>query len=476
MPDLDVQALPAAFPQERAGPPARRTPLRPIDLLWVLLALLPLGFLIFTLAQNFVEALWADDWVFLELITKTFDGTFRLRDLWFQQNEHRPVFTSLFLLPLIHWSRWNSAWGQALSVALAALNFLLLARQIRRSAASLSVKRSSWFLPLLSAIIFSLSSQYVWVVMTGMPQGLVMLAGVLSLTALTAQPLSAKRVAWAAAAAIVASFSCAHGLMLWPVGLAMIAWVPLEAGRRRWHYFAAWVLVSWGVAALYGRGFVYLGHHPSFLHVFQHPWRFADYVLTYLGAPLLRHYADLGGLLGVALFLALPAWLVRGAGVPWRVLAPYLALGIYGMATAIMTGVGRAWMGAGQAVESSQYIVHGNFLRIANAALLYLLAQCAETSGAGEKTSQDRRGSRRWWFAALSAYVLAVAFSVRSLGIATIYKHHRDRLEKVRGVLLAGRKDQLPEVAGWYLPFVVKGLPSLKKHGLSIFRARREGA
>lgn len=449
----------------------RPTSLGWLDVVWWALAILPPAFLAWVLAQHFVEVLWADDWTFVPLVTKTYEGTLTLRDLWFQQNEHRPFFTTLVLLPLIYWSRWNTAWGQVIGVALAALNFLLIARQVRTSAACLSRQRGSWFLPLLSVLLFSLSASYAWVVMSGMVMWLVMLVELLTLFWLTSEPLCGRRVAWAAAAAVVATFSCANGLALWPVGLAAIATVPLAAGSARWRLCAAWTLAFAAVATVYARGFVYPTHHPSFAHVVGDPLRFIKFVVGYLGVSLTQQNLVVAGLGGVALFLFLIAWLVGPAHVPWRLLAPAVSLGACGIASAVLTGVGRGWEGVEQVRNASQYIVHANFLWIANAALLYLLFASAG-HGRVHASRVDARLFRQG-FSALVAYVLAVMLLMRSLETLPTYRRHRDTLLAVRAELLSGSKERFAPHVGWYLPFVVEELPKMRQHRLSLFRDAR---
>ncbi len=158
-----------------------------------------------------------------------------------------------------------------------------------------------------------------------------------------ARPRTWRRVA-AFGAAILAGFSCAWGLAVWPA----LAWLAWRGGARGW---VAGILVA---AAAYAGLYTY----PATVALLGGAWRaamapaqFAGFLIAFAGLPLTRDagLAPLGSVLGVAMLgagaaaLALPA---RGDGE--RVAGQ--ALIVAGLAGAVLVAMGRAAADAGDHV------------------------------------------------------------------------------------------------------------------------------
>ncbi len=57
--------------------------------IYCVLALIPLGFVIYYAAKYMVDVPFWDQWKLVPLLEKSYEGTLSLKDLWSQHNLHR---------------------------------------------------------------------------------------------------------------------------------------------------------------------------------------------------------------------------------------------------------------------------------------------------------------------------------------------------------------------------------------------------
>jgi hypothetical protein len=182
-----------------------------------------------------------------------------------------------------------------------------------------------------------------------------------SLLLVCATPLDWRRWLGAVGAATVATYSFSNGVLVWPIGLAVLI------GRRA----RPAASLGWALAGAVALGLFFHGYVRP-----EDPWRaLADrpnlvrYVLAYLGGavePVQRRAVDAGalGLFALSGLAALVAFSRSFAAA-----LPGLALGAYALASAILTGLGRAPLGVQQA-QSSRYITISMLLWIGCVLLL----------------------------------------------------------------------------------------------------------
>ena len=138
------------------------------------------------------------------------------------------------------------------------------------------------------------------------------IAGALSL--LVVYRPSALVVGAAIACGAAASFSIANGLLVWPIGIAVLA---CRARSNDGPRAVALPLAAWGLAgaatiAFYFRGYVDPGNHPPPGFVFQHPLQALAYLLALLGSSL-APWQLAAVVVGTAVIAAGGWCLVRGA-------------------------------------------------------------------------------------------------------------------------------------------------------------------
>ena len=163
--------------------------------------------------------------------------------------------------------------------------------------------------------------------------------------------------------ATLATFTLAHGIVVWPVGA-------LQLGRaRRWRAFAAWVGAGLLVCAAFLHGFEFNPGDNIPAASLANTAHIAHYWLTLLGAPLTLGRAAFAPLLGVVL-LALLGFLARRGFMDRQPMVWYAAL--YAIGALGLIALGRIGLATGDV--NSRYLVLG---ALAWALVIFLLLELA---------------------------------------------------------------------------------------------------
>ena len=150
----------------------------------------------------------------------------------------------------------------------------------------------------------------------------------------------------AGSAAVLAMFTLAHGVAVWPVGALMLA---LD---RRGRQLAAWVWLGALASAVFFTGFEFNPAHQVGNFSLPGVTRIGRYWLEILGAPLALRQAPLAIVLGAALLGSL-GWQVASGGLRRERVA--LPLALWAVAGLGLVAIGRANLGDG--VLISRYYV-----------------------------------------------------------------------------------------------------------------------
>lgn len=208
-------------------------------------------------------------------------------------------------------------------------------------------------------------------------------------------------VAGSAAAALVCQYGIASGMVAWGASALVLAFHPF---RRR--ILPIWLAVAAIATAVYFLGYVRHDGLPSLLVALDRPLAFFEYVGNYLSGPLGRHAAA-----GFAVAIVFAALALIGARRQWRdpeLFMPWVALGAFAGGNALLTGIGRLGMGAGQGLAS----------RYATIALLMSVALVPLGILAFRAWSAGRRSTLKFASAAAGAALLtlpAIAVNTRSM-------------------------------------------------------------
>jgi hypothetical protein len=324
---------------------------------------------LFSIAANAVNVPWWDEWAMVPLFRGAASGTLHLGAFWVPWNEHRPVFPRAFLFGLAYVTHWDTRVELYVNFALAVATFAVLVLWMRRT-----LDRTPFVIASIvaSVVFFSLVQWENWLWGLQMEWFLSNLAAVGALWALTVTVDRSPRrgLLIGAGCALVATFSFGQGLLLWPVGLAL-----LILRRRPWR---TWAVLSVATPVVYFANWHEVAGHPSRSLFLEHPLQFADFVLRYLWRGLAVSTATgrlVGGAMLVA-FLAAAAYVVarRHDAALVNRSALWLGTGLYMLGAAVITAISRLGVGVEYAAQS-RYMTAGALLAIATMALLFTIAR-----------------------------------------------------------------------------------------------------
>lgn len=440
-------------------------------------SLLALLFLLALYSRYALDFPYADQWDFVPTLDRALNGQLAWRDLWAQHNEHRLIFPRLLMLALAVPSHWNIHWELAANVVLAVQLWMVLCLQARASGKMLYKESNEPVYLLFALLVFSLSQWGNWFLGWQLQEFMNALAAAIALCALCWRRFPILGMVVAACFGIVATYSFANGLLIWPIGLFLL-W--LQRADRAPHLrdqYIAWCGVSVAVIAAYLAGYEAPPHHTSLLRALGQPVQCVLYALAYLGQPV-GQAADLlsivleilglgsgpgAGALSILMgILGLLLWAVTLAQlhfseVPSRSLLPWVGLAAYALGTAALTALGRVDDGVEQAL-SSRYVTMANFLWFAIAAQSYWAGRVVEGS-------LTRRALP------VKVGVLCAALLVASLAGAYRWTERFHAYSALRSELLHG--DDVDALRPLYPPdpaLILERRPLLEAQGLGIFK------
>ncbi len=400
-----------------------------------------------------------DQWELVPLLEKSFDGTLRFGDFWAQHNEHRLVFPRMLMMFMAHFSDWNIYWELATNLVLAMSTWLALCFLIRKSGEQVHDGENNLLYMVTTLIVFSVSQWQNWFFGWQLQVFMNVLAVVITLAGLTWQRNTTAGLVLAMVAAVVATYSFANGILLWPIGVLLLV---LQRRERRLEFrreIIGWSMLSVMVIVSYLYGYHTPSYHPPLLEALSQPLQCILYLLAYLGQPLGNINLTLSICMGC---LALMVWSVTlfqllVSRVPTAPVLPWLGMALYALGTAIITALGRVDEGLDQAL-SSRYVTMANLLWLPLMVQLYWVAQVS-----------DGRIIRR--LLPLKVTFLCIAITVASVVGAYKWTERYHAYDALRTELLVG--DDLSKLRTLYPPrpqTLLERRVFLKEHHLSIFK------
>ena len=358
------------------------------------LCLLPPAVLAVLLWRNSVNVPYWDEWDkdIAGLFVKSADGRLGFGDFWAQHNESRLVLPRLIFLLLGGMTHWNVSVEVAFTFLLAGVVAAAVFWLGRKAFAGRPVTRWTVFF-ISSLLIFSPSQYEAWLwgmeMILFMPLVCILGGLVVQQSALREQT----KLVLCAILAFAGTFTFSNGLLVWLVlfpGLFLAeGWTGL---RKRSQAALGWLLGFAGTATVYFYNYQFppsagIGHLLR-----TNPRSVFEYLLAFLGGSLVDRNAASAvvtaasiGLGLLVLFAASCVWVVRRWNDrEWMRLAwPWLALGSYGILSAMLATIGRAGFGAEQAT-TSRYAIFGICLIVA---LVHLLPLSWLRQPVGDKTA-----------------------------------------------------------------------------------------
>ena len=435
-----------------------------LQLLCYCLALMPLLILIRYVIRYGVDIPWIDQWVFVPLLEKFYQGHVTFYDLWQQHNEHRIFFPRIVFLVLARLTHWNIRYELAANVTTAIAILMVVAYQVMKTARAMGSRYLVWTVPLISLIVFTLAQYENWLWGWELQIFMNLLAVVAGIALMTSRPFKWSRLAFSMLLGIVATYSFANGIIYWPLGLLLLMFAGPESRKSKVTALSVWAVVGFLTLISY----LYRYHSSGdLLLIFRKPFAYIEYVLLYLGGPCAvsgsTSLALLSGAMGLILAVIGIGLLLRRYEVRLHLLSPYIGLASYAVGSALLTGLGRIAIGSEQAL-ATRYIAISSLLWIANIVFLCMLA--------------ERMGNKRWSsLPAAGILIIAILTGLMSATSVHIGETRHSDLAWVRVELVLLKDEDNVEAERHYVGLVneypimaQRRLGVLKKYHLSLYR------
>ncbi len=405
-----------------------------------------------------------DQWELVPLLQKSYQGQLAFGDLWAQHNEHRLLFPRLIMLGLARLSHWDLRWELVTSLLLAVGILSVVGIQLRQTAKIVKDDTLLRLLPVASIVVFSLRQSENWMWGWQLAIFLNILAVVAGIALLTHPAPTWGKWIGAVCCGVVATYSFANGLLFWPLG-AFALWANTRDSTFRAR-MAGWCVCAVLTAASYFYQYAKPPDSPPLLYTLSHPFTFAAYFLSYIGAFIsIKDTPVIGvcmGLVGLALLILAWRSLRQNGKIPPEALTPYLAYALYVLLSALVSTVGRAGFGAKQAM-ASRYLTISELFWIAILVMGYLTARQREAT---QTSAQTERWARRVLVVAGLVFAVNSLKNIRAFPQQYAFAQPVERQMLLLNYKASAKLSLTPNVVEERAPF-------LRQHRLALYRGDR---
>jgi hypothetical protein len=328
--------------------------------------------------NNGVNVPYGDEWAIIPMIEKWATGQLRLADVFQQHNEHRIVLPKLVFLACAQFTHWNLRAEMFCSLAIVAATSALLYLLMRRT---LPLKAEGclalWALTNLYLFSAGQAENWLWgFQLQFFIPNLLLVAG---LAFATSTLPAALRLAGTLCVAILGTFSFGSGLLLWPLLLLVFI---IRAEKR-------WIWLLWIVAAAIVAPVYFIGYKGQPAPTPLYGWTdYPLYFFCFIGGSVVRLGSEFSIKIAPICGAAMLAGFVAGTYYCLRrreqrlAAAPWLALGLYAIGSALISTLARIDAGAEQAL-TSRYTTVSNNLLFSLMAIAVLAVRSSDTATRG---------------------------------------------------------------------------------------------
>ena len=206
---------------------------------YIALTALPLGVLVALICYYAVDLPCWDEYGYIMLIDELYKGTLKIADIFAQHNEHRIIPVKLIILAnavLAHWNIWIEL---ALNVIFATGTSIIIFRMIESIDNLTSIKKAVIYFT-SAFLIFSFRQHENWLWGFQMQIFICVFFAVFSAFMLTRE--GAFSFITAVFSGIIASFSFANGLMIWPAGCIAFVIQAYMSGQKNIGKIVIWLI------------------------------------------------------------------------------------------------------------------------------------------------------------------------------------------------------------------------------------------
>ncbi|MGB7441966.1 MAG: hypothetical protein WA919_12915 [Coleofasciculaceae cyanobacterium] len=231
----------------------------------------------------------------------------------------------------------------------------------------------------------------------------------------------------------ISTFSYANGILAWVIVFPALAFY--KASSLRDLINKKWLILA-GIVGLTINAVVYFydykkpEYHPSFSEALVHPFKAISYFLAFLGSPL--GFGDLIAshiagaiIIIVCLFVCFYSFKFRRSFNLRNCLLPWLVIGAYTIASALITTAGRVGFGVEQSL-SSRYTTFSIYLLVS---LIYLVSIILDYLSSKDDINSSKLIVYRRVTVFLATALVILHFLSFAHGVRMMTKAHRDRLQ-----------------------------------------------
>ncbi len=322
-------------------------------ILWSLALAAPVTAAFYLMCTHWVAVPWWDEWLTPgETLAAWYRGSLHFADLWGQHNESRKFFPRLLYLALYVPAGWDVRFGMLLTFAWVCVGAFGLYVLLRMTVAPPHVAGGFFFVLLL---LFSPREYENFLYGIQGEAFTPAIALILALICnLRARSFCSKTIV-SASLAFLSTYSFANGMLVWMLAFP-VHWqgIAPESSARRRACRIVYLLVAFISIAAYFVGYRHPARSPALLAKLSLPPDALHYFTIWLGDLFLTPAPALVGWGVLILFATLAAAAVaRRSRQPdsWRVLYPWLMLGIYALISGVITTAGRLGLGLIEAYD-----------------------------------------------------------------------------------------------------------------------------
>lgn len=336
--------------------------------------LLPIVLMLVTVLRTWLPLPYWDEWSTPAAnLVDWCQGHLTFQELFSQHNESRKLFPRLLYLGLAQLGGWDVRKEMAITFLLVCAIAFLFYRLLRQTPGATTRAALLAWIP-AAYLCFSpvQLENFLWGV-----QLEVFLPGValLGLVAVNLSRLSlAQKGLLNGLLAFLCTFTVAHGMLLWLLGLPFFGSGEKPSRRRLFVVYGLYLLCAAAAITAYFIGYQRPAHHPHFLAGHPGVLKLAHYLILWVGSyfrsTVVNPFAV--GLVAIALLataLAVSGWIIWKDRT-WRAFYPGLLIVAYTGATAFITAIGRIGFGVEQALDT-RYRTYSLFFYLGLISLLF---------------------------------------------------------------------------------------------------------
>ena len=316
-----------------------------------------------------------DDWNFVDDLNRFFSNTIDIEFLFRQHNEHRLFFPRIIMLIVTSLFHWNIKVLMYISFVVVVITYFVISNLYKDFAKE---RLGKFSLPetylMIGIFVFSISQQENWLWGWQIQIFLNILFIIIGFNCLSKEENRNRNLLFAFVAGFIATFSFGNGVLFWPISLFFF-----YNSKYTKLQISVWLIVCVAIILFYFVGYQKPSHHPDMMYGLRNPLQLLEFILVYIGSPLINahfHKKALLGVFGLALFFYFVYLIIKKNYFKTdRLLYVWLGLGFYALLSCGITSLSRVGISVDQSA-TSRYITICNLFWIMIFVLFnYLIAK-----------------------------------------------------------------------------------------------------